>query len=129
MQKNLHYRQRMLTPCFFCFLDVVVFLKISKQRTNHVKKSRIHFWRQCSMPQGDPNQILLIQMAKTLKICISDPMLVKLRCVFEVSFFLKIVNKQLKIVNKQLKYKNKCTPPKHIGSKNAYFQSYSQKKS
>ena len=33
--------------------------------------------------QGDPNQNLLIQMAITLKICISDPKLVKPKCVSE----------------------------------------------
>ena len=31
--------------------------------------------------QGDPNQNLLFQMAISLEICISDPMLVKPKCV------------------------------------------------
>ena len=37
--------------------------------------------------QGDPNQSLLIQMAITLKIRISDPMLVKPKCVLEASIY------------------------------------------
>ena len=37
--------------------------------------------------QGDPNQSLLIQMAITLKICISDPMLVKPKCVSEACIY------------------------------------------
>ena len=46
--------------------------------------------------QGDPNQNLLIQMAITLKICISYPMLVKPKCLWDAKVFLKFVNKQLK---------------------------------
>ena len=49
--------------------------------------------------EGDPNQNLKCLLAITLKLCISDPMLVKPKCVW------KIVNKQLKIVNKKLKIK------------------------
>ena len=37
--------------------------------------------------QGDPNQKLLIQMAITLKICISDPKLVKPKCVLEAYIY------------------------------------------
>ena len=37
--------------------------------------------------QGDPNQSLLIQMATTLKICISDPMLIKPKCVLDASIY------------------------------------------
>ena len=37
--------------------------------------------------QGDPSQNLLIQMATTLKICISDPMLIKPKCVWEASIY------------------------------------------
>ena len=37
--------------------------------------------------QGDPNQKLLIQIAITLKICISDPKLVKPKCVLEAYIY------------------------------------------
>ena len=51
--------------------------------------------------QGDPNQNFRFQMAITLKLNTSDPMLVKPKCVWEaVVLFWKIVNKQLKNVNK-----------------------------
>ena len=43
---------------------------------------------------------LQLQMAVTLKICISDAMLVKLKWVWELTVFWKIINKQLKNVNK-----------------------------
>ena len=33
--------------------------------------------------QGDPNQNLLIEIVITLKICISDPMLIKPKCIWE----------------------------------------------
>ena len=53
-----------------------------------------------SRVQGDPNQSLLIQMAITLKICISDPKLVKPKSFSEAhTLILKIVNKQLKNQN------------------------------
>ena len=39
--------------------------------------------------QGDPNQNPLFQMAVQLKLCISDPMLVKPKCVWEAVVFLK----------------------------------------
>ena len=54
-----------------------------------------------SFVQGDPNQNCPFLRAITLKLCVSDPMLVKPKCVWEaVVFFWKIVNKQLKNVNK-----------------------------
>ena len=55
-------------------------------------------------------------MAITLKIRISDPMLVgkAKMCFGWLRLFLIIVNIQLKIVNKQLKNENKWRPPKHI---------------
>ena len=37
--------------------------------------------------QGDPNQNLLLQLAITLKICISDPMLVKPKWVLEAYIY------------------------------------------
>ena len=37
--------------------------------------------------QGDPNQNPLFQMAEPLKICISDPMLVKLKCVLKAQVY------------------------------------------
>ena len=37
--------------------------------------------------QGDPNQKLQLQMAVTLKLCISEPMLVKPKCVLGVADF------------------------------------------
>ena len=39
--------------------------------------------------QGDPNQSFPFQMAVTLKLSSSDPMLVKPKCVWEVAVFLK----------------------------------------
>ena len=41
--------------------------------------------------QGDPNQKLLIQMAITLKICISDPMLEKPKCVSEACIYFQFL--------------------------------------
>ena len=37
--------------------------------------------------QGDPNQNLRFLLAITLKICFSDPMLVKPKCVWEVYIY------------------------------------------
>ena len=37
--------------------------------------------------QGDPNQSLLFQMAITLKICISDTILVRPKCVLDASIY------------------------------------------
>ena len=37
--------------------------------------------------QGDPNQYPLFQMAAPLKLCISDPMLIKPKCVWEAVVF------------------------------------------
>ena len=65
--------------------------------------------------QSDPNQNLLIQMAITLKIHMSDPMLVKPKCVSEVCIYF-----QLFVYNFQTHsglYKHRA--------RNAYFQSYS----
>ena len=39
--------------------------------------------------QGDPNQNLKFVLAITPKICISDPMLVKPKCIWGLSVFLK----------------------------------------
>ena len=48
--------------------------------------------------QGDPNQNLLIQMAITLKICISDPMLLKPKCVLKACiYFWKLWTKDWKL--------------------------------
>ena len=57
--------------------------------------------------QGDPNQSFPFQMAVTLKLSSSDPMLVKPKCVWEVAVFWKIANKQLTNVNKFLKIEKK----------------------
>ena len=61
-----------------------------------------------SRVQGDPNQSLLIQMAITLKICISDPMLVKPKCVLEVYIYF---DNYKQTADKNV---NKCTLLKHI---------------
>ena len=37
--------------------------------------------------QGDPNQNLKFLLAITLKVCISDPLLVKPKCVWEASIY------------------------------------------
>ena len=42
-----------------------------------------------TLVQGDPNQNPLFQMAVPLKLCISYPMLVKPKCVWEAVIFLK----------------------------------------
>ena len=49
--------------------------------------------------QGDPNQNLICLLAITLKLCISDPMLVKPKCVWEASNFFDF---QLFVYNFQL---------------------------
>ena len=50
--------------------------------------------------QGDPNRNFLFQMSITLKLSISDPMLVKPNWIWETVVFWNNVNKQLKNVNK-----------------------------
>ena len=42
--------------------------------------------------QGDPNQNLKFVLAITLKIWVSDPMLVKPKCVWEVVDFFNLLN-------------------------------------
>ena len=73
--------------------------------------------------QGDPNQSLLFQMAITLKICISGPMLVKPQWVCEViGYFLK----NCKQITENWK-KNPTASQTHFGFpmqyrvENAYF--------
>ena len=60
--------------------------------------------------QGDPNQNLKFILAITLKLCISDPILVKPKCVSEAYiYFEKCKQTAEKIVNKQMKIKmNGC---------------------
>ena len=64
--------------------------------------------------QGDPNQSFPFQIAITLKLCISDPTLVKPKCVWEVAVFLKNC-KQTAVKCKQiLKIEKNLSPLKHI---------------
>ena len=65
--------------------------------------------------QGDPNQSLLIQMAITMKIRISDPKLVKPKCVSEacIYFHFSAICLQFSAVCLQFQ-KIKCRPTKHI---------------
>ena len=55
--------ENLLSPCF---------------RKNYVKSKRL---------QGDPNQNIKFLLAITLKICVSDPILVKPKCVLEVYIY------------------------------------------
>ena len=57
--------------------------------------------------QGDPNQNLLFQFALSLKLSISDPMLVKPKCVWEVEVFLKNCKQTAENVNKFSKIEKK----------------------
>ena len=57
-----------------------IYLKVFEISRETVKIERVNI-------QGDPNQKLLIQMTITLKICISDPMLVKPKCVWKVYIY------------------------------------------
>ena len=43
--------------------------------------------KQNQILQGDPNQNLKFRLAITLKVCISDPLLVKPKCVWEASIY------------------------------------------
>ena len=61
----------------------------------HLIMMIIHFMNWLTL-RGDPNQNLKCLLAITLKLNISDPMLVKPKCVSEVAVFWKIANKQLK---------------------------------
>ena len=64
--------------------------------------------------QGDPNQNLLFQFALSLKLSISDPMLLKQKYVSEVEVFLKNC-KQTAEKCKQIFENRKNLPPlKHI---------------
>ena len=80
-----------------------------------------------TLVQGDPNQSLLFQMARTLKICISDLMMVKTKCVLEASiYFWKLKTNSWKMkINGGLQ--NTFWLYQH-GVRNAYFQSYSHLK-
>ena len=71
--------------------------------SNRKTRKNLHYYL-----QGDPNQSLLFQMAITLKICISDPILVKPK------LFLACLSLFSKIVNKQVRNQNKLRHPKHI---------------
>ena len=50
--------------------------------------------------QGDPNQNVCFQMTITLKLSISDPMLVKPKCVSEVAVFLKNCKQTAENINR-----------------------------
>ena len=86
------------------------------------------------MIQGDPNQNLKFVLAITLKIHISDPMLVKPKCVWEVKvyFYFSAVCLQFSAACLQFFKKNFHLPNtfwlyQHM-VRNAYFQSYSENK-
>ena len=60
--------------------------------------------------QGDPNQNPFFQMAVSLKLCNSDPILVKPKCVWEVVGFFNC-KQTAKNVNKFLKTEKRKLPP------------------
>ena len=65
--------------------------------------------------QGDPNQNLKFVLAITLKICISDPILVKPNCVWEVEVYSYFLADCLQFSAVCLQFfKKKLSPPKHI---------------
>ena len=64
--------------------------------------------------QGDPNQNLLFQFALSLKLSISDPMLIKPKCVWEVEVFLKNCKQTAEKCKQIFKNWKKPPPLKHI---------------
>ena len=75
----------------------------------------------------DPNQNLKFVLAITLKVCISDPMLVKPKCVWEVKvfYFSAVCLQFFKKKNFHLSNTFWLYQPR---VRNAYFQNYSQKR-
>ena len=69
-------------PLLLFFLKIFVAFNSISAQTSIVVPSQIPL-------QGDPNQNLKFVLAITLKICISDPMLVKPKYVWEVKVFFK----------------------------------------
>ena len=78
---------------------------------------------------GCPNQKLLIQMAITLKICISDPELVKPKCVSEAYIYIDFspvcLHFQLFVYNFQNVRLSNIFWHYQLRVRNVYFQSYS----
>ena len=64
--------------------------------------------------QGDPNQNLKFVLAITLKISISNPMLVKPECVWELSVFLKNCKQTAEKCKQIFENWKKLTALKHI---------------
>ena len=64
--------------------------------------------------QGDPNQNLLFQFALSLKLSISDPMLVKPKCVWEVAVYLKNFKQTAEKCKQIFENWKKLTALKHI---------------
>ena len=75
-----------------------------------------------SIVQGDPNQNLLIQFALSLKQIVSDPMLVKPKCVWEVTVFLKNCIQTAEKLIIFLKIKKPATSKTHFGSEMHIFR-------
>ena len=88
--------------------------------------------------QGDPNQNLIFQMAISKKICISDPMLVKPKCVLGAYIYFHFSAVCLQFSADFSQFSTICSQFSKIdvdlpnafllyqyGVRNAYFQSYS----
>ena len=74
----------------------------------------LRFYVKTTLLQSDPNQNFSLHMAVTLRLCISDPTLVKPKCVWEVALFLKNC-KQTAEKFKQILNKKPCRFSKHFG--------------
>ena len=69
--------------------------------------------------QGNPNQSFPFQMAVTLKLCISDSMFVKPKCIWEVTVFLKNCKQTAEKCKKNWKKLKKTTASQtHFGFTN-----------
>ena len=106
-------------PLLLFFLKIFVAFNSISAQTSIVVPSQIPL-------QGDPNQNLKFVLAITLKICISDPMLVKPKCVWEVKSFL-FFSCLFTIFQKNFHLPNTFWLQQHM-VRNAYFEIYRQKK-
>ena len=66
-----------------------LFMKKGKNERHMSISNPFPFLKQQCTLQGDPNQNFWFQMTVTLKISISDPMLVRPKCVWGVAVFFK----------------------------------------
>ena len=79
----------------------------------------------CLFIQGDPNQNPLFQMAASLKLCISDPMLVKPKCVWEAVDFLKNCKQTAENANKFSTINKTTAYQTHFGFANKWSEMHS----